>query len=402
MGINLEKSNFENSQEKLKAFANLSGQATDKEAQEAFAEYMNAYTEDLTNSLREDIRNEKNNNAVLNRRGINALTTEEKKFYNALVSEDHVNTDVGTKSESLLPETVVDRIFEDIEKEHPLLQHINIQRTGLRVRAIKASPEGQVVWGKIFSEIRGQLDSAFSEQDLTLGKATAFVVVPKDLKDAGVQWVDRFVRAQIKEAFAVALEKTALIGQGKAQNQPAGLTKAIDRTTGAVTDKASAGTLTFADPQTSVKEIGKLIAGLSVKEVYNTDGTVKESKNVNVLNKVVIALNPVDYIYTQVAFTQVNNGQFVNPVPFNVTFVVSEFVPAGKAVAFDKSRYFMGVGSEVIIRQFDQTLALEDCDLYTAKQFAYGETDDEKASAVYDLDLSASGAPTTADATPTA
>ena len=76
---------------------------------------------------------------------------------------------------------------------------------------------------------------------------------------------------------------------------------------------------------------------------------------------------------------------------------MSEFVPQGKAVAFDKSRYFMGVGSEVIVRQFDQTLALEDCDLYTAKQFAYGETEDEKASAVYNLNLSASGAPTTND-----
>lgn len=399
MAINLEnKEEFQNSQQLLKEFSNMSPKATDEEVKEKYTEYMNAYSEELAGAIRKDMKAEQGDNAVLNARNVNRLTNEEKKFYNALVSEDQVNTDVGYKEEALLPETVIDRVFDDIETDHPLLKHINIQRTGLKARVIKAHPEGQVVWGKIFSEIRGQLDATFSEQDLTLGKATAFVVIPKDLKDAGVQWVDRFVRAQIKEAFAVAIEKTALVGAGKSQQQPAGLMKTINRQTGAVTDKAAVGTLTFANPETSIKELGGVIAGLSQKEIYDTDGSVKDTKNVSVLNNVVIALNPADYIYTQVAFMQLTSaGQFASPVPFNVIFEVSEFVPQGKAVAFDKSRYFMGVGSEVIVRQFDQTLALEDCDLYTAKQFAYGETEDEKASAVYNLNLSASGAPTTND-----
>lgn len=399
MAIDLEnKQEFQNSQKLLQEFSNMSPNASDEEVKDKYTEYMNAYSEELAGAIRKDMKAEQGDNAVLNARNVNRLTNEEKKFYNALVSEDQVNTDVGYKEEALLPETVIDRVFDDIETDHPLLKHINIQRTGLKARVIKAHPEGQVVWGKIFSEIRGQLDATFSEQDLTLGKATAFVVIPKDLKDAGVQWVDRFVRAQIKEAFAVAIEKTALVGAGKSQQQPAGLMKTINRQTGAVTDKAAVGTLTFANPETSIKELGGVIAGLSQKEIYDTDGSVKDTKNVSVLNNVVIALNPADYIYTQVAFMQLTSaGQFASPVPFNVIFEVSEFVPQGKAVAFDKSRYFMGVGSEVIVRQFDQTLALEDCDLYTAKQFAYGETEDEKASAVYNLNLSASGAPTTND-----
>lgn len=396
MTIDFEKEKFQNSQEQLKAFAELSGNASDKEAKEAFANYMNAYTEDLTSVLKDEMRKEDTDSKVLNLRKANMLTTEEKKFYNELT------TNVGWKDEVLLPETIVDRIFEDLETEHPLLNHINIQRTGLKTRVIRSNTEGQVAWGKIFSEIRNQLDASFYEQDLTLGKATAFVVVPKDLQDAGVQWVDRFVRTQIKEAFAVAIEKTALVGQGKSKSEPAGLMKSINRQTGAVTDKASAGTLKFESPENAIKEIGSIIAGLSVKEYYDKDGNVKRTKNVNVLNNVVIALNPVDYVFTQVAFMQVYNGGFVNPVPFNVTFETSEFVPAGKAVAFDKSRYFVGVGSETIVRQFDQALALEDCDLYTAKQFIYGEADDENASLVYDLDLSSHGAPTTSDAKPTA
>lgn len=232
---------------------------------------------------------------------------------------------------------------------------------------------------------------------MTLGKATAFVVVPKDLKDAGVQWVDRYVRAQIKEAFAVAIEKTAIQGLGAAKNQPVGLMNEINRTNGAVSEKASAGTLTLADAQTSIKEIGNVIKNLSIKEYYDKDGNVKRSKGASVLNNVVIVLNPADYIYTGIAFMQLHNGQFVSPVPFNVTFEQSEFVPQGKAVAFDKTRYNFYAGSEVIVREFDQTLALEDMDLYTAKQFLYAEPDDNKTSFVYDVDFSAFGAPTSTD-----
>lgn len=403
MAIDLEnKKGFENSQELLKEFSNMNPQASDEEVKEKYTQYMNAYSEDLANAIRKDMQKEQGDNAVLNSRNVNRLTSDEKKFYNALVSEDHVNTDTNWKDGELLPETVVDRIFEDIESEHPLLKHINIQRTGLKTRVIRSVPEGQVVWGKIFGEIRGQLEATFYEQDVTLGKATAFVVVPKDLKDAGVQWVDRYVRLQIKEAFAVAIEKTAIQGLGKAQDQPVGLMKEINRSNGAVSDKAVAGTLTLKDPDTSIREIGDVIKNLSTKEFYDKDGNVKTSKGANVLNNVVIALNPADYIYTGVAFMQLHNGSYVSPIPFNMTFEQSEFVPQGKAVVFDKTRYNFYAGSEVIVREFDQTLALEDMDLYTAKQFLYAEPDDNKTSFLYDVDFYTLGAPKATDASPQA
>lgn len=403
MAIDLEnKEQFQNSQELLKQFSNMNPKASDEEVKEKYTEYMNAYSKDLANAIRKDMQKEQGDNSVLNSRNVNRLTNEEKKFYNALVSEDHVNTDTNWKDGELLPETVVDRIFEDIESEHPLLKYINIQRTGLKTRVIRSVPEGQVVWGKIFGEIRGQLEATFFEQDVTLGKATAFVVVPKDLKDAGVQWVDRYVRLQIKEAFAVAIEKTAIQGLGKAQDQPVGLMKEINRSNGAVSDKAVAGTLTLKDPDTSIREIGDVIKNLSTKEFYDKDGNVKTSKGANVLNNVVIALNPADYIYTGVAFMQLHNGSYVSPIPFNMTFEQSEFVPQGKAVAFDKTRYNFYAGSEVIVREFDQTLALEDMDLYTAKQFLYAEPDDNKTSFVYDVDFSTLGAPKATDASPQA
>ncbi|MEQ6183201.1 hypothetical protein AAG738_12610 [Staphylococcus saprophyticus] len=148
MAIDLEnREQFENSQQLLKQFSNMSPNASDEQVKEKYTEYMNAYSEDLANAIRKDMQNEQGDNAVLNARKVNRLTNEEKKFYNALVSEDHVNTDTNWKDGELLPETVIDRIFEDIESEHPLLQHININRTGLKARVIRSVPEGQVSMG---------------------------------------------------------------------------------------------------------------------------------------------------------------------------------------------------------------------------------------------------------------
>lgn len=139
MAIDLEnREQFENSQQLLKQFSNMSPNASDEQVKEKYTEYMNAYSEDLANAIRKDMQNEQGDNAVLNARKVNRLTNEEKKFYNALVSEDHVNTDTNWKDGELLPETVIDRIFEDIESEHPLLQHININRTGLKARVIRS------------------------------------------------------------------------------------------------------------------------------------------------------------------------------------------------------------------------------------------------------------------------
>ena len=83
------------------------------------------------------------------------------------------------------------------------------------MKFLKSETSGVAVWGKIYGEIKGQLDAAFSEETAIQNKLTAFVVLPKDLNDFGPAWIERFVRVQIEEAFAVALETAFLKGTGK-------------------------------------------------------------------------------------------------------------------------------------------------------------------------------------------
>lgn len=365
---------MKNYQEKQDALVNAIQAGADQEEQnKLFGEMFDAMVNDLSKETIKAASEANYDSSVLTARGANTLTNAEKKFYNELT------TDVGYKDESLIPETILTRVFDELEKDYPFLQTINIETMGVRTRIIEAEPEGQVVWGKIFGDIRGQLDAVFTERDLTLGKATCYVVVPKDLKDTGVTWIDAFVRAQIREAYSVAFTKMAIEGRGSSQSEPVGLMKEVNAENGAVTDKSSSGTLTFADADTAISEFTGVLSKLSVYGENN-------DKYRNVRGRVAIAVNPVNALFAEAKFMKVTeNNVYVTATPFGVEIVENKFVPADKAVVYIKDNYTIGVGGDKIVRMYDQTLAIEDCDLYTAKQFAYGEPKDNTSSLVYDL-----------------
>ena len=65
MAIDLEnREQFQNSQELLKQFSNMSPNASDEQVKEKYTEYMNAYSEDLANAIRRDMQQEQGDNAV--------------------------------------------------------------------------------------------------------------------------------------------------------------------------------------------------------------------------------------------------------------------------------------------------------------------------------------------------
>lgn len=307
-----------------------------------------------------------------------ALTNEQRQFFNA------INTEVGYKDEKLLPEETINKIFEDLTTEHPLLAALNLKNAGLRLKFLRSETEGVAVWGKIFSEIKGQLDAHFSDDVAIQSKLTAYVAVPKDLKDYGAAWIESFVRTQIEEAFAVALELAFLTGDGV--DKPIGLNREVKKgvaiTDGKYPEKASSGTLTFKDAQTTVNELKEVMKKLSVSE----DG----KKRLNVAGKVRLVVNPQDALDLAAQYTFLNqNGVYVTAIPYNIEIIDSVAQPTGKVTFFVEGRYDAYVGGGILIRKYDQTLAIEDMDLFTAKQMAYGKAQDNNAALVYDLNIAA-------------
>ncbi|EHT8047243.1 phage major capsid protein [Staphylococcus pseudintermedius] len=377
------KDDIENNVDKLKNeyFEAVRNDADPETIENKYAEYMAAFSSNLHDNILKDAREEALNantdEQVLMKRGQNVLTSEEKRFFTNLV-EDDANLDTY-KEEIILPETTVSRVFEDMQSERPLLSKINFQIAGIKTRIIAGDPDGAAMWGEIFGEIQGQIQANFREYTFSQNKLTAFAIVPKDLLDFGPEWVERYVRLQLAEAMGAKLEEGIVKGNGPVQNQPVGLIKdMVKDDSGNITsvkDKTEKGKLTFADAKTTVTELSNLMNSLSVKE---------DGKRINISGKVSLLVNPDQLFAIQAKYTIQNaNGQWVTSLPFNLDILPSEFVEKGKIIAFVPSRYYAMYKGATQIREYGEVLALEDANVYIAKQYAHGMPDDNKVAEVY-------------------
>lgn len=366
---------FNEAKNKLTA-ALANTEATEAEQTAAFQNYFDALQIEVVNSVRSQMNDEMLDRSILQQRGQNVLTSEEMKFFNAVVQ------DGGFKDDSILPVTTQERVFEDLVSEHPLLEAIGIQDLGAVTKFIYSDATKAYAWGELFGDIRGQVNAAFREESIGQLKLTAFAAIPNDMLELGPVWVERYVRTLLVESYSVGLEFGYVNGGGTVASQPVGLMKDVDPSTGAITTKTSSGTLTFAPSQ-----YGETVAG----ELYNVVkalSTDADGKSLKVLNKIVMVVNPVDLIGVQARNTiQTANGQWVMALPYNIQPVESEEVPVGKALFFVKGRYLAAIAGGYKLKKFDQTLAIEDATLYTIKQFANGKPKDNKTALVYDLNI---------------
>lgn len=374
MTIKFNKSEaFQNAKSALTSVLAKEG-ATEQEQTQAFGNYFDTLQNEVVNTVRSQVNDEMLDRSILQQRGQNVLTSEETKFFNAVV------TSGGFSDDSILPVTTQERVFEDLVKQYPLLDAIGLQDLGAVTRFIYADPNKAYAWGPLFGPIAGQVSAAFREEQIGQYKLTAFAVIPNDMLELGPVWVESYVRTLLVESYSTGLEFGFVNGTGA--NQPIGLMKNVNPSTNAVTDKTSSGTLTFAPSQ-----YGEIVSGelYNVIKALSTDADGDARK---VAGKVVMVVNPMDAIGVQARNTiQTANGQWVTALPYNIQVVESEQVALGKAIFFVKGEYLALIAGGYKLKKFDQTLAIEDATLYTIKQFANGKPKDNKAALVYTLDI---------------
>lgn len=358
-------------------YANVSKneESTPEQIEAAWSNMQDALVNSLTTQVTNNVATQNLDQTILSNRGANILTAEEQKFFNAVVQSD------GFTSDIILPETTVDRIYDDLTTDHPLLSVINFQNLGtITLTAITSEYEGAAVWGPIFGDIKGQLNATFKQENIAQSKLTAFVVLPKDLAKFGPTWVEAYVRAQITETFAVALEDAVINGAGPTKHEPIGLvrdlTAAVDPANGHA-KKAVTGTLTLADSKATIREFAGIGKFLSEKA---------NGKKLNVSGKVSLIINPADAWDLKAEFTTQNSlGVYITALPFNFTLIESVFATAGEVIAFVTDRYDAYRGGGVEVTEYKETLAMEDCNLHIAKTFAFGKPRDNKVAAIYTL-----------------
>lgn len=374
-GINFEDNEEKNYNSAKDEYVNLikGGNATPEQMVEAWENVQNALESTFDNKIEKEFERYQTMNQATN-----GLTPNEAKFFNQVAKSD------GFESGVILPEETIERVFEDLTANHPLLSLIKFQQyKTIDVRIIKSQNNGVAVWGPVFGDIKGQLNAEFTEEKMTQNKLTTFIVLPKDASKFGPAWIASYIQTQLKEAFSAEFERTLLYGVGSIKHEPIGLVRdlsaAVSPTDG-YAEKEAAGTLTFTDSRTIINEMTQIRKFLSVKE---------NGRKIPTKGLVYLIVSPLTACDIEgKTMIQNANGEYINNIPFDFKIIESEYVPDDKLIACLPSRYDAYVAGGTEVNKYDQTLAFEDCDLYTAKTFLTGKPLDNKVSAVYDLELS--------------
>ena len=320
---------------------------------------------------------------ILQARGVRVLTSQEKKYFEKLGEAMRAENpkQALTNPELVMPETVINAVFDDLQTEHPLLSRISFTNTQGAIKFLMSNNDYQkAVWGKLCAEITEEIESSFKEIDMTLMKLSAFIPVCEAMLDLGPAWLDSYVRQCLYEALANGLED-GIINNLNTTTGPVGMI--ANMTTGSGGVGAATFTAKTATPITDLKPatIGAQLAKLAKDEA----GKYRAIRNV------ILIVNPVDYLTKVFPATTVmtGSGTYVNNVlPYPMTVIQSAAVASGKAVLGLGYKYFMGLGMSSRagrIEYSDEFKWLEDERVYKIKLYANGMPMDNNAFQYLDI-----------------
>lgn len=342
--------------------------------------------EKLSMNIQENILNEvaaqqqAADTMVLAGRGVHQLTSEEMQYYQAVIQAMKSSNpkQALTDLEVVMPKTVIDRVFEDLTQQHPLLDAIDFQNTsGLIEMYLNTDGVQLASWGKLCDTITKELSSGFKQINMGLKKLSAFLPVCKAMLDLGPAWMDRYVRDILTEAVYNGLEEGIIAGTGK--DQPIGMIKKVGddvEVSGGIYPDKETLQVTSLDPVT----YGGLLAKLAV---------TPKGKN-RIVQNVIMVVNPSDYFTKVMPGTTIMSpaGTYVNNIlPYPTTIIQSVRVPKDKAIFGLGKKYFMGIGTAKSgkIEYSDQYHFLEDERVYLTKLYGHGEPVDNNAFLVLDI-----------------
>lgn len=355
----------------------------------AFLEMAKEMQAGILEDAKRELRYDQLDAQALTARGVRQLTTEEKEFYKGTIEAMRsTNPQQALKDlKVVLPETVIDAVFDDLKKNHELLSVINFKNTTAITKIIVNMHHDQLAtWDELNTPIVTEIMSGFKVFDVSLKKLTAFIPVSKDMLDLGPVWLDRYVREILGEALALGLEEGILNGDGN--KTPIGMIRQVGddvSVTGGKYPEKKAVKIEALDVET----YGTLLSGIAkYSKGKNSDG--KEVFGHRVISEVIMVVNPVDYFTKVFPATTIKglDGTYRKDVlPFPTRVIQSVRMAAGKAVIGVANGYFMGVGTAKSgkIEYSDDYKFLEDQRIYITKLYGNGMPKDNNAFVVADI-----------------
>lgn len=317
---------------------------------------------------------------ILASRGVRQLTAKEREYYQKL-GEAMKSPDPRqaiSELDVVMPETVIDSVFDDLLVDHPILRKIRFMNTKGAIRMMMNTNGYQAaVWGKLCAPIIQELSSGFKEVETGLYKLSAFIPVCKAMLDLGPEWLDRYVRTVLQEAQANGMESGIVDGDGK--ESPIGMTRQVGDSvtvTGGVYPRKTAIKVTSFSPET----MGKLTSMLAVSP----------NGNPRRVDDLMLLVNPQDYfekVFPATTFLS-PDGTYrrdVLPVPADIEQSIA--LKRGEALFGIPSLYFAfaGMNKNGRIEYSDDYHFLEDERLYLIKTYANGMPADNNAFLLLDI-----------------
>ena len=321
--------------------------------------------EDLIKEIKGEAEECESNKEYAKKLKIRTLSKEEKDFLQALVNDP--KQAVTAKQVDVIPTTMIDITLENIKEEDPdgILSDVEFAPADVK-KWMTADKTGAFAWGALLGAIGGELGASFEGLDVEVNKLSAYLIIPKALKDLALPFVDKYFMAVLKENIRDGLECGYL--QGKGKNEPIGIYKQIESVNedGTHKDKTVNTTLTNFTPK-----------GLAAAKKYlNNEGK-------RVLNQLSLYCHPNDEADYVAPALYDSEGRLVSSYK-NLKVKQSTQNPQGKAALVIPKKYVLGL-KDMGIKEYDQTKALDDADVVIAKCYANGRAVDDNIAFIFNV-----------------
>nr|DAI70312.1 MAG TPA: major capsid protein [Caudoviricetes sp.] len=297
--------------------------------------------------------------------GLRNLSQEEKKFYEGFKD---VKQSITANQIDIIPTEIIDRTLDDVKKASPILKLVNMAPANVK-KWIVASHSGVAVWGALTDTIKGELSAEIASLNIELHMLSAYLVIPKAIRELSLEFIDRYFMAILSEAMQDGLVKGYLDGDGK--TGPIGIFRQIGTVESAGTNKAKTVLTTV------TKFSPKGLA--SVRKTLTNDGK-------RVIDKLYLICNPSDeaeYV-DPCMYGEALTGGYVNKSFIDIEKIVDANCPKGKAAFTIAGYYTMGT-TGVRVTEYDQTKAMENADLIIANCYANGRAVDDNVAVIFDV-----------------
>lgn len=297
--------------------------------------------------------------------GLRSLSQEEKKFYEGFKD---IKQSITANQIDIIPTEIIDRTLDDVKKASPILKLVNMAPANVK-KWIVASHSGTAVWGMLTDEIKGELSAEVTALNIEIHMLSAYLVIPKAIRELSLEFVDRYFMAILSEAMQDGLVKGYLDGDGK--TGPIGIFRQIGTTNGDGTQKAK--TVSTKITKFSPKGLAE------VRKTLTNDGK-------RVVSKLYLICNPADeaeYV-DPCMYGEALTGGYVNKSFIEIEKIVDANCPKGKAAFTIEGYYTMGT-TGVRVNEYDQTKAMENADLIIATCFANGRAVDDNVAVIFDV-----------------